>query len=220
VGMRSWVLGLGAALLALVAATPVLASEDNNVRVTFFHGPGAEARWAQFTPPPAGDHDTWSIKLTVPNDPTGYAGAQLHGVEGPPPANPPSFDYLSTVAGASGGSPRLHMSFSDGGSIELRPLILAAGAWVHEDGAAPDWDNNGGACGFRYEVPYAVAVACHPAATVTSVYVVTDSAWLFKTGYTHWIDNIRYAGHVVTRPGVDGDNQGGDSGEGGGDQGD
>jgi hypothetical protein len=167
-------------------------------------------------PPPAGDRVTWSIKLAVPNDPFGYAGAQLHGVEAPPPANPPAFDYFSTVSGASGGSPRLHMVFSDGGSIELRPLFLVAGAWAHEDGATLDWDNNGGTCGFRYEVAYAVAVACHPGATVTAVYVVTDSAWLYKTAYTHWIDSIRYGGNVVTRPGG-GDNQDGDNGQGGGD---
>lgn len=209
---------IAAAISMLVAASPALADNNHSRGVAFFHSPGAEARWAHFVPPPPGDRDTWSIKLRLPaGDPTAYAGAELRGVAGPPPATPPAFDYYSTVAGPSGGSPRLHINFSDGGSADLRPLILLAGVWAREDGATLDWDNNGGPCGFKYEVSYQVILACHAGATVTSVYVVTDSAWLYATGYTHWIDNIRHDGKFVTRPGGDGegdqDNQ--DDGSGG-----
>jgi hypothetical protein len=35
---------------------------------------------------------------------------------------------------------------------------------------------------------------------VTGVIVVTDSAWLFTSGYTHYIDNINYGGIFVTSP--------------------
>ena len=35
---------------------------------------------------------------------------------------------------------------------------------------------------------------------VTSVIVVTDSAWLYATGYTHYIDNIRYGNAFITSP--------------------
>ncbi|HYM96182.1 MAG TPA: hypothetical protein VET26_02675 [Candidatus Sulfotelmatobacter sp.] len=186
------------AALSLLVAVPAMANGQEDVTVTFFHSPGAEAHWAHFTPPP-GDPDTWSIKLRLPADPTAYAGARLQGVQGPPPPNPPSFDYYSTVTGPSGGSPRLHMDFSDGGSIELRPLFLTS-TWAHEDGSSTDWDNNGGSCGFKYEVPYAVAVGCHPGATVTGVIVVTDSAWLYTSGYTQYIDNIQYGDALITSP--------------------
>jgi hypothetical protein len=196
------------ALLFALAARPAWADSPP---VTFFHFGDADARWVQFTPAPAGDPDTWSIRLRINSSPAtcpppnyvncSYAGVQLHSVAGPPPATSPAFDFYATVAGASGGSPRLHMDFSDGGSMELRPLAWVANTWTHEgDGAtASDWDNNGGTCGFRYEVPYAVAVACHSTATVTGVIVVTDSSWLYPQ-YINYIDNIRYGNQLITSP--------------------
>jgi hypothetical protein len=212
--------GMTAAMSFLVMS-PVRANE-NEVTVSFFHSANAEARWVHFTPAPAGDPDTWSIKLRLGPVPSTcpppnyvncpYAGVRLHGVEGPAPANAPSFDYYSTVAGSSGGSPRLHMDFSDGGSIELRPVTLVQNTWIREGPAstgsptsdptfAINWDNNGGTCGFLYGTTYAIAVACHSSATVTGVIVVTDSAWLYPpAGYTHYIDNISYGNAFITSP--------------------
>lgn len=195
--------------------------------LTFFHNDSAQAKWVHFTPTPSGDPDTWSIKLLLPAPPQSclppnyincpYAGANLNGVAGPPPANAPSFDYYSTVAGASGGSPRLHMDFSDGGSIELRPLTLVADMWIREGpggagtptsdpGFATNWDSNGGTMGgscpavFAYGVTYAVAVACHPGATVTDAFVVTDSAcipqWLHPLHRQH---QLRRGVHYESR---------------------
>src|SRR5262245_45026587 len=54
-----------------------------------------------------------------------------------------SFDYNPDVTGISGGSPRLTVSFSDGGSADLRPVALAAGTWTTVDGmTGTPWDNN------------------------------------------------------------------------------
>lgn len=83
--------------------------------------------------------------------------------------------------------------------MSLRPLAWVGGVWTHEDGATPDWDNRGGTCGFLYEQSYSVELACHAGKTVTDVFVVTDSAWLAGP-YTHYIDNIRYDGALVTSP--------------------
>lgn len=187
------------AAMSLLGGLAARADGHEDVTVTFFHSPTAEAGWVHFSPPPSGDPDDWSIQLRLPNDPAAYAGLRLQGVAGPPPAVPPAFDFYSTVAGPSGGSPRLVMSFSDGGNMELRPLAWVANVWTHEDGATTDWDIHSPTCPFLYEQTYAAGLACHVGATVSGVIVVTDSAWL-NGAYTHYIDNIRYGGAVVTSP--------------------
>ncbi len=205
-GTRAWIRLLTTSLvLTLAAAAPTLA-HPSGATVTFFHSPTAEAKWVHFTPPPPGDPDTWSIKLRLPcaiGDFSCYAGAELHNVAGPPPTVPPAFDFRSTVTSPGGGSPRLVMCFSDGANcssrMELRPLVWVANVWTHEDGNGIDWDNNGGTCGYRYATTYNLGVACHPGATVTDVFVVTDSAWLAGP-YIHYIDNIRYGAALITSP--------------------
>jgi hypothetical protein len=189
-------IGALAGLLTLPAAG-ALAQDDGPVQ--FFANGQASASWDKIVPAPVGDTDTWSIELTI-GDAFSYAGARLVGVAGPPPpaTNPPSFDFQSTISGDSGGSPRLVMQFSDLGRLELRPLTWVAGAWAKP--LATGWDSNGGACPFKYGVVYAVGLACHAGATVTDVYVVTDSGWKHPTGYTNWIDNIRYGSLLITRP--------------------
>src|SRR3984893_1384488 len=137
---RAWILVLPAvALLFALGARPALADSPP---VTFFHFGDADARWVHFTPTPPGDPDTWSIRLLINSSPATcpppnyincpYAGAELHGVAGPPPATPPAFDFYATVGGVSGGSPRLHLDFSDGGNMELRPVAWVANVWTHE----------------------------------------------------------------------------------------
>lgn len=201
--------------LSLFLAMPRAHANDEppRVTVTFFKSAAnAEAKWVHFTPAPVGDPDTWSILLRLSpvascfqpnyvNCP--YAGADLHNVAGIPPVTPPSYDYYSTAAGSSGGSPRLVMVFSDNGDMELRPLVWTANVWTHEDGSTTDWDVNGGTCGFMYAATYAAGLACHAGKTVTDVYVVTDSSWQLTVpnGYTHYIDNIRYGNALVTSPG-------------------
>ncbi len=179
---------------------------------SFFSSDNANANWSKTTAPPT-DTDSWSIELTVgPANPTGFAGACLRGFEGlPAPENAPSFDFKSSAIGPSGGSPRLVVEFSDGGNIQLRPLAWADGVWMKEGldlgPTTTDWDNSGGICGFRYEQPYQVVKACHAGTTMTGVFMVTDSGWLYSTGYTNWIDNIQFYGQCFTAPGSTNDSK-------------
>lgn len=197
---------------SLIAASSGYAADGSaNANVSFFRHGDASAGWVNFSPPPPGDSDSFSIELRLgpppatclPTSPVNcpFAGATLHGVKGAPPATPPAFDFHSSVTGPGDGSPRLHIALSDDGSIELRPLAQVAGTWTHESGSSNDWDSHGGTCGFAFEVSYAAALACHPGATVTDAFVVTDSAWGYPaTGYTHLIDNIQYGDQTITAP--------------------
>ena len=115
-------------LVTIVAATaaavavgtlPAGAAARTAPSVSFFPGGNGHAHWSQDAS--SGD-DRFSMALEVP-DAFSYAGVDLHHVEGrPAPVTAPSFDFSSTDSGASGGSPRLHINFSDGGSVDLRPL--------------------------------------------------------------------------------------------------
>jgi hypothetical protein len=46
---------------------------------------------------------------------------------------------------------------------------------------------------------YQVALACHPGATVTAAFIVSDSGWL-NAPYKNWIDNIQYNGRTISQP--------------------
>lgn len=191
-------LGLTSAPAALAAGTPTAPE------ITFFSGGTGIAQWATTTPVPPGATDNESIQLqvqaTAADDYNDYAGVKFSGLEGAPPATPPSFSYLSNQAGPSGGSPRLVMSFSDGGSGELRPLTLTAGSWVQQSGAGNDWDNNGGSCGFQYETTYAAVLACHSGATVTSVRIINDSGWAFAPNVLDLrIDDVTYGDATISK---------------------
>ena len=194
-------------LIAIVAASvaavsvgtlPAEAAARTNPSVSFFQGGAGNAHWSQDQ---SNGTDRFSMELDVP-DAFSYAGIDLHHVEGrPAPATAPSFDFYSTVSGASGGSPRLHINFSDGGSVDLRPVAWVQNTWTNVGGGDDDnWDNNGGTCGFRYQRTYQEVLACHPATTVTSAYVVSDSGWLHPEGYVNYIDNLQYDGATISQP--------------------
>jgi hypothetical protein len=125
-----------------------------------------------------------------------------------PPSDPASitalsFDFTSNVTGNSGGSPRMDVSWSDGGSSSLRPLTLDASAGYQTiDGmTGSNWDNNYGGCGYRYATTWSAVVACHPGATITGIDVVNDSGWLYPAGETITLDNITVNNTVATGPG-------------------
>ena len=193
--------------LALLAFVPSSAAADSGISVSFFAGhigsvANGSAHWTTAT---SNDSDPFSVQLDVP-DGTGppdffssFAGVQLHRVPSSAPLTPPAFDFMADKAAASGGSPRLVMQFSDGGDMELRPLAWTANTWTHEDGASTDWDVHSPSCPFLFEAPYAAGLACHAGASVTSVFIVSDSGWL-NAPYTNWIDNIQYAGTVISQP--------------------
>lgn len=180
-----------------LGSNPAGAAGRTAPSVSFFHGGAGSAHWTQDA---SNDTDPFSMRLDVP-DSASYAGIDLQHVDGQPaPVTAPSFDFQSSTAGPSGGSPRLQINFSDGGSVDLRPLAWTANSWTTENGNSTDWDNNGGTCGYLYENPYSVVSACHAGATVTSAYVVTDSGWLYPTGYANDIDNIQYGGTTISQP--------------------
>ena len=128
----------------------------------------------------------------------GYAGLNLNRAGGETLADlaAPSFDYRSSVAGPSGGSPRLVVLLDDGGKIEVRPLTTST-SWTTVDASqVGSVDANGEVgtpCQYQYGTDWNGAKACHPGATVTDAFVVTDSAWLLGP-YTQWIDDISFDG--------------------------
>lgn len=202
---------LAAGIVLMFALTPASAGRSKP-SVSFFAGAypaGSVANGsAHWTNTQSNDGDGFSMEIDVPqgvgtpNYYSSYGGITLHHVAGSPaPATEPSFDFMSTVGGSSGGSPRLVIRFSDGGSINLRPLSWTANTWTTEDGASNDWDNNGGSCGFLYEKSYATVLACHADTTVTSAYIVSDSGWLYpSSGYVQYIDNLQYDGYTISQP--------------------
>jgi hypothetical protein len=193
-------------LVTIVAATaaavalgtlPAGAAARIAPSVSFFPGGNGHAHWSQDT---SSSDDRFSMELEVP-DALSYAGIDLHHVDGrPAPAEAPSFDFNSTVSGASGGSPRLHINFSDRGSVDLRPLTWEQDTWQTVGGGDNNWDNNGGTCGFQFQRTYQEVLACHAGTTVTSAYVVSDSGWLHPEGYVNYIDNLQYDGTTISRP--------------------
>lgn len=205
---------------AVIADGVAFAASDpdpgrQTISVSFFAGHvgpvgSGSAHW---TNTDSNDTDRFSVELEVPEGGTpadgfsSFAGINFHHVPPQPPANAPSFDFKADRSGASGGSPRLVMVFSDGGNINLRPLTWVQDTWISEGGPNPtpdpsaptNWDSVGGPCVFRFEQTYQAALACHPGATVTDAFIVTDSGWL-GAPYKNWIDNIQYGGKTISQP--------------------
>lgn len=146
-----------------------------------------------------GGHPGNAAQLT--STPTTYGNVALAGFPTDPTAiTTLSFDYSPDVTGASGGSPRLTVHFSDGGGADLRPLALVAGTWTTIDGmTGATWDNNGGTCGFVYDTTWTAVLACHAGTTITGMTVINDSGWMYPpAGTVVLVDNIRVNGDVIT----------------------
>ena len=131
----------------------------------------------------------------------GYGGVDVAGF----PADPTqitqlSFDYNPDQTGLSNGSPRMTVSFSDGGSADLRPLALVADTWATVDGmTGTNWDNNGGTCGYVYATDWTTVLGCHAGATIDAIQVINDSGWAYPaTGLVTLVDNIRVNADVIT----------------------
>jgi hypothetical protein len=167
---------------------------------SFFASGNAAAHWDNTQ---SADANRFS-QVYVVNDATSYAGTALHHVEGQPaPADSPTFSFKADRQGASGGSPRLVMVFGDPttgatiGNIALTPDQWDT-SW--QDVTDGNWDVTGGTCGYKYHDQYDDAVACMGASVVTSAFMVTDSGWLYPTGYTNWVDKIQYGGKTISQP--------------------
>ena len=200
---------LFSSLLALVALAfaPTSAAAKTGISISFFAGAdgpvaNGSAHWTTAT---SNDADPFSVQIDVPegtgspNFFSSFGGVELHHVPAAAPATPPAFDFRADKSAASGGSPRLVIQFSDGGDMELRPLTWTAMTWTHEDGSSTDWDVHSPTCPFLFETTYVAGLACHAGASVTAVFIVSDSGWL-SAPYTNWIDNIQYDGTVISQP--------------------
>lgn len=194
--MRAYTAGLLVVLVLALGAT-LGAEPRTKPSLSFFEGGNGTAGWQ-----PGDSHggdDNMAVALSVPGvSPPDYAGMFFNRAGGTPPTEAPFFWFKSDVISASGGSPRLVLLWSDGGTSDLRPLFWT-GDWQLVDGAANEWDNNGGTCGFLYATTYAATVACHAGAFVVATFIVTDSGWLV-TPYTHLIDHISLYGHTFMSP--------------------
>lgn len=134
-----------------------------------------------------------------------YGGIRLKGKY--TPSNPAdiatlSFDFNANQTGASGGSPRLVVQFSDGGNAQLRPLSWTQDTWTTVDGmSGTDWDNTGG-CGGLYAATWSAVKACHSNAMITSIFAVNDSGWMYpSTGEQIILDNITVNDNIASGPG-------------------
>lgn len=191
---------LRTATVAFVAAmvfAPSAFAERSKPNIHFFSGPQSDAHW---TPKDSSDANRMSIELDVgPLVSGGYAGFELNHVEGtPPPAAEPGFFHKEDREGPSGGSPRLVIVFPNG-NIQLRPDEWSQ-EWQEVGNNADDgnWDVNGGNCGFVYDTDYETALGCFPDALVTDVFMVSDSNWLYPTGYLNWVDQLQYNGFTYS----------------------
>ena len=193
------VLALIIGLLVMVA--PVFATGSTNRA----WDPFSKAHWVKGVGNPGYGLVTTSVQTTTT---VTFGGIQLK--KSFTPKNPSSitalsFDFNPNQTGSSGGSPRMVVQFSDGGSGDLRPLTWAANTWTHLDGmTGTNWDNNGGTCGFVYETTWTTVMGCHTGATITSIFVVNDSGWLYpSTGEKVILDNITVNKIIATGPADD-----------------
>jgi hypothetical protein len=194
---RLWPTLLSAVLIAVVPAASAQAKQDKGKAqptVSFFSGGGgANAHWQHDPADSPNDEDQQDIEINTTTDPNGFAGVDVHHVFGTPTASYPnsSFEVKSNFTGPSLGSPRLVILFSDGGRAELRPLTNTTSWQTVSD---PNWDNNGGTCGFLFQTTWNTIQGCHAGTTVTDVFLVAD-----PYGHTHWIDNLNTAGKNWSR---------------------
>lgn len=174
---RIFVLGLLLGLEAVLVVPSALAADNGNAPPTlsfFSGGGGAHAGWVHTNDQPPGDTDQQAIQIYDTTDPNGYAGVLVHHVYGIPTAAFPNskFDFKSNLTSPSSlGYLRLVILFSDGGRGELRPLTWQQNWTTVED---PNWDNNGGTCGFLFETSWQNIQGCHVGTIVTNAYITTD----------------------------------------------
>jgi hypothetical protein len=187
---------LAMALAMAMAVSAQAASDTGNAPPTlsfYSGGGGANAHWQNDPNDSPNDDNTQDIEINTSVAPNGFAGVTVHHVAGIPTEAYPnsSFEVKSNVPAPSVpslGSPRLVVRFSDGGRAELRPLNNTP-EW--QEVADPNWDDNGGTCGFQFQTSWNNVQACHAGTVVTDVFIATD-----PYGFTYWIDNLNTAGKV------------------------
>ncbi len=197
---------LGAALALFIVVPSAFAADQGNAPATlsfFSSGSGAHAGWVHTDDQPPGDTDSQAIQIHTTE--AGYAGVLVHHIYGQPTATFPnsSFDFKAATAGPSLGSPRLVILFSDGGRAELRPLTWTP-YW--QNVADPNWDNNGGTCGYLYETGWNIVQGCHAGTFITNEYITTDPG----LPNDFLIDNLATAGKTFSSASDNGNGSGTD----------
>ena len=194
---RFWPILIAAVVAIALPAAAQAAQDKGNAppKLSFFSGgdEGANAHWQHDRDDSPADDNLQDIEINTTTAPNGFAGVNVHHVFGTPTASYPNsrFEVKSDFAGPSLGSPRLVILFSDGGRAELRPLTNNQSWQEVED---PNWDNNGGSCGFVFQTTWNVVQGCHAGTVVTDVFIVAD-----PYGRTHWIDSLTTAGKTWGR---------------------
>jgi hypothetical protein len=151
--------------------------------------------------PGAGNESQFA--LVTSSDGTGsFGGASLVNFPSDPEdVDTLSFDFKADTTGASGGSPRLVVAFSDGSFPHLRPLALTSD-WSTVDGmSGANWDDQGGTCGSQFAVTWEAIKTCHAGESITGMWVVNDSGWLYPDGLAVFVDNITVNELVAGGPG-------------------
>ena len=182
-----------ALVVCALAVLPAGAAEREKPNLRFFSGPQSHANW---TPEDSSDANRQSIELHV--GPTGYAGTELQHVEGQPaPEVEPSFYYKADRTGASGGSPRLQITFANGTVADLYPDEWET-EWRKVGGEGePQWDVRGVPCAFMYRTDYEQVKTCAANSPVVEAILVSDSWWLHGE-YTNWVDQLQWNGFVFS----------------------
>jgi hypothetical protein len=204
--MRRALLALAAgAALSIAGAVPAGAAPSHSV-------PGG-ARWTTFGDghwaPHVGNgggHGLVTTSSTVSGTVT-YGGAQMKAnmlpTTNPTKVTALSYTFEANMSGNDGGSPRMVVTFSDGGHATLLQITWTATTWTTVTGMTTHtWTNAGGTCGFLYRTTWSTIKGCHPTASITGVFVVNDSGWLYKTGEQVVLDNLTVNGTVAKGPGA------------------
>jgi hypothetical protein len=180
-------------LLVIVAAGLTAAAASATPSTSTF----GNGKWTPHT-----GNDSQSGLVTSSDESGSFGGATISDFPSDPgDVTALSFDYNASVSGGSGGSPRLVVQFDDGDAV-LRPLTLTADQWGTVDGmSGNNWDSRSDTCGFSFAASWNDVVACHPGATITGMWVVNDSGWLYTSGITVVFDNITVNDTVMSGPG-------------------
>lgn len=180
------------AIAALVMGPAGAAPRDKPV-IRFASGPQSHADW---TAPESSDPNRMSWELHVAE--LGFANVDLLGAEGKPaPEVEPYFYFKADRAGGSGGSPRLQITFANGGVADLRPDNWST-SWQKVGGNEyeGDWDIRG-TCVPKYDTDYPDVLACANGSPVVDAGIYSDSGWLYGE-YTNWVDQLQWNGFVYS----------------------
>lgn len=184
---------------------------------TLFSGHTGSAAWVSGSDPlVSSDRDGKVLDLDSPQTCSAsnsytdcsYAGMTLPGLDGKtlPQISALSYDFaVQTPSWSSGGggSPRLVLTLSDGGNVQLdTPAAVTTGTWVHLNaisGAVDNVNGTGESCG-TYQITWRTAVTCHAGARIIDAFIVNDSGWEAPSGFDVWVDNMTLNRTVFSQP--------------------